>query len=589
MTMLAVFAGCTSDQFTGSDADAHLANGEKPISFGYNLRAVTRAESTGDAAAAALTNQYIIYGEKDESDGSAPAAGHLVMQNYQVNYTANTAYTTASNTENWEYVGYQHTGAYLSHITPSLSGTQTIKYWDYSAANYVFTAVSAWPNDITSGDVAITKLTSGATRYDKGYAITVTDNASLGKIFLADRQEILKSAGTDRSASNAYGGNVTMHFRRLLAQVRAAVYETIPGYDISSIRFYVDNGSGEQTAAAEVSATPAFGAVCPNISPTGYAGTLTVTYNGSGTHLNQPRVSASGTAATNLLLGTNMNGISTSNLLATSASAPTFDQDLGAFTDVMPQTDDSHDMLLKVDYTLYNEVTHETIQVRGATAVVPSLYLQWQPNFKYTYLFKISDESNGQTGTGTNPAGLYPITFDALEVVSEEGQAEYITTVPDPTDPSITTFGVAPDDTYNAGLNQYTAGSDIYVTVMDGGSVAALTLGTNINVYEATTTDAVDFPINEESVAASVAAHLADPSADTQVNTSLLNTDATIHFTALPQVVTSVPAEDGTAKTVTAALKLTGVKATTPTTALVIEYIKAPDKKAYKVINVITN
>jgi hypothetical protein len=96
-------------------------------------------------------------------------------------------------------------------------------------------------------------------------------------------------------------------------------------------------------------------------------------------------------------------------------------------------------MILYVDYELYNSVSGETIHVYGAKAVVPSIYMKWNPNYAYTYLFKISDNTNGATSpTVGTPTGLFPITFDAVVVNTEEGNTqETITTV---ATPSITTY-----------------------------------------------------------------------------------------------------------------------------------------------------
>ncbi len=104
---------------------------------------------------------------------------------------------------------------------------------------------------------------------------------------------------------------------------------------------------------------------------------------------------------------------------------------------------------------------------------------------------------------------------------------------------------------------------------MDGSSVVDFTLGTNVNVYLATTTDADNFPITEASVAES----LAEIAGAKKITTVLKNTDGTTSFTAVPVKVTEVPGEDGKTKTIKA-LKLTGAKVTTETTALVVEYIK---------------
>lgn len=569
---LTTLAGCTDESYVG---DQNLLTNENgAISFNMGTAAVTRGDNTGATAAGHLSNQFIIWGEKKESDGTAAATGNLVFKNYIVNYGASTAYTTTSNTKDWEYVGYKlndgsasiPTTNYSTNITPN-SGTdaQTIKYWDYAAASYTFTAVSALPADIKDGRVKITKTESGTTQFDKGYSITLSKSGtegsyvfpSLNKLYFSDRNVITKSEGTDRNATNAYGGNVTMRFRNLMSQIRAGVYETIYGYDITEIKFYVDNG-GTQNEPAVVGSTAAFGAICPNISTTNFEGTVNVTYYESGSLLNQPKVVAatnSGTTAKNLILGTNMSTISTAtdNQLGKTATAPTWDSSTGTFTEVLPQSGIIENLKLKCDYTLWNSVSGETIKIEGATAEVPAQYLQWLPNYKYTYLFKITDDK------------LYPITFDAVEVVAEDGQAEYITIVKEP---SITTFGVVVNSSnefqaYQTGKNEYqvpgsTDKLDIYATIMDRSELVTPELGTNVNIYKnITSSDETNFPVSEASLAEAIA----NSGVSGKISYTLDNTIAAVKSGS--GTGNGIPGEDGNEITGVPAIKLANLAAGT--------------------------
>lgn len=558
------FASCASDSFTGTDEAGRVAQGEKPISFGFDVRRATRAETTGAAAAAKLSNQFVVYAEKNESGAAAPTDGNLVIQNYQVKWTTGSENSTTSNTEGWEYVGFA--SGFPSQVTPVSTETQTIKYWDYSATTYTFTAISALPTDLTGGKMTIAKTTTGtapATKYGKGYVVTISDaSADLSKLYFADRVEISASAGTDRHADNAYGGNVTFKFRNAMSQVRVGMYETIPGYAVSNVKFYETDGTTEQQNSTPAKA---FGAIIPNIPATGFTGTLTVTYADNTTDIeNQPIVTAvrtSGSATeANLVLGTNIQTLdataATPKFLGTTTTAPTWDTDGGTYTSVFPQSTNTTNMVLKVDYTLYNTTTKETIEVKGATATVPAKYVAWKPNVKYTYLFKISNETNGSTGQGV--AGLYPITFDAVVIEAEDGKAEYITTV---TEPSITTFGTVTDavtskTTYVTGGSDYAAGSDVYATIMDGGSV--IDPDGKYNVYTVTTTGI-------EITEASVAESLAETSAKTHDVTCTA-------YAGTKSLETDVPGEDGNTITLTSgkAIKLPALAAGT----YAVEYVK---------------
>ena len=509
---LAALVSCSSDEFVGDTGspNGEVGSGNAAISFGFDVPQVTRAG--GATAADHLGNRFIVYGEEGAITNVAPTTGNLVFPNYQVNYADNTSYTTTSNTKNWEYVGYTHSSEYQSNITTKASSeasavsasnaAQTIKYWDYGAANYIFTAVSAKDEDITAGRVKIQKNEYGTGNYDKGYTITLTKTTgpdtypTMNKLYFSDRQVIAQSAGSNREATNAYGGNVTLTFRNLVSQIRAGIYETVPGYDVKEIKFYISDGDDAGTDP-DLTTDHAFGAICPNIKADQYEGTVTVVYytNSDGVLENQPKVTASGTPANDLILGNNFNTLTTSSLLAKTSAQPTWDKSAGAYTEVLPQIENSTNLKLTVDYTLWNSVTEETIEVKGATAEIPSQYLQWKPNFKYTYLFKISDNTNGFTNPSLGPAGLWPITFDAVEIAAEDGKVEYITTV---SEPSITTYAKASSVITD---NEYLTGNNIYVVVEDGSDNPTLTVNTNAKLYTATVEADAAQGITEATVA----------------------------------------------------------------------------------------
>lgn len=556
-TALLAFASCADDGFVG-DENAKKAATEGAISFNLNTPAATRAG--GATAATALGNQFIVYGEKGDETAVAPTTGNLVFPNYQVNYATNTAYTTTSNTKNWEYVGYTHSTEYQNNITKKSTSeaaatkasdvAQTIKYWDYSAANYIFTAVSADDDDITAGRVKIQKNEFGSTKYDKGYTITLTKTAGspdvypdLSKLYFSDREVIGATAGADRDATNAYGGNVTLTFRNLVSLIRAGIYETIPGYDVIAIKFYVSDGDDAGTDP-DLTTDHAFGAICPNTKADAYEGTVTVVYykNTDGDLENQPKVTASGDPAADLILGNNYNNLSTSALLAKTSAEPTWDKSDKSFTEVLPQIDNSTNLKLTVDYTLWNNVTGETIEVQGATAEIPAQYLQWKPNYKYTYIFKISDNTNGFTNPLLGPAGLWPITFDAVEVEAEDNKVEFITTV---SEPSITTYAKASAVITD---NEYLTGNNIYAVVEDNHTNPTVNINVtnkkpSANLYTVTIEDGAAQGITEATVANAIANGTEAPSGTWTV-TDALGKDMVVTKSNLLSVIAQIPAAD---------------------------------------------
>lgn len=555
---LAAMVSCSSEEFTGEQTVREV-NENVAISFNLDVPAITRAEDqTGSTAATTLGNQFIVWGEKNElTTGAAAAATNVVFKNYLVNYTASTAYTTTSNTKDWEYVGLTYNNAtysdtYSSNVSPltstASSAAQTIKYWDYSATNYVFTAVSAKGADITAGNVKITKTENSTSSYNKGYTVVLTADADPTKLFFSDRQVITPTAGTNREAENAYGGNVRLKFRNATSQIRVGMYETIPGHTVKIDKFYYVNSDAPTFSTMTTEGRDAFYANVPNIT-TDKAVTLTVTYKSDASVKNQPSIAVAGTgtgeAGPNnyIKLGGGFFG-TTSNpvYLGTSATSPTWDKS-GNYTLMFSQEANSQNLKLKVDYTLTAEDTGEEIHVVGATAEIPYQYLQWKPNYKYTYLFKINDNTNGSTGQGV--VGLYPITFDAVAVVAEDGTAEYITTV---SEPSITTFGVK-DGKYTTGKNEYEVGTDIYITIVNNSSVINPAFMSDTHLYKVTTSDGTNFPITEASVAEAY-----DHKSGNKI--SIGGCICTPWSNAgKASKVTSVPAEDGTTITSMYALK----------------------------------
>jgi hypothetical protein len=180
---ITALASCSSNDFVGDESPQGSIGTNGAISFNLNTAAVTRA--TGASAATALDYQFIVWGEKNESGGTAVTVPsvNIVFPNYQVNWVALPKSTT-SNSSGWEYVGYTHsntasTDDYQTNITPSLSVAQEIKYWDMNASNYVFTAVSALKEDLQTGKVKITKTLSGTNEYAKGYTISTIPKFTL--------------------------------------------------------------------------------------------------------------------------------------------------------------------------------------------------------------------------------------------------------------------------------------------------------------------------------------------------------------------------------------------------------------------------
>ena len=448
------FAGCANDDYAVGGEEAAKTDA---IGFNFSLPNTTRADLVGEKAAEKLQSEFIVYGTKHAAaeDGTATNDA-AVFTNYKVEYKAGTAGSTESNSANWEYAGIS---PYTTGITP-LVGSQTVKYWDYSAnSGYTFYAFAG--KDQLSGKITVAKTTTGLTKYDKGYTVKATSTADLSNVYYSDRVEVAKTN---------YGKPVVLTFRNLGSRVRVGFYETVPGYSVKIDKFYFANDAATPAAITKFAdmnqtSTDAFKAALYNINAGDADGnTLTVTYYGEGSSFtNQPKVTNSTVKYTSTLsLGNGVLGTA----LKKSSSDPTWDKTDGAYTTVYPNESLTTPMLVRCDYTLTaDDNSGETIKIKNARVVIPAEYLKWKPNFAYTYIFKISNNTNGTTGydpsnpdnpgTGDDPEGLHPITFDAIAVDVTDGNFEDIATV--------STNNVITYAKNSTTAGDYKGGNDIYV------------------------------------------------------------------------------------------------------------------------------
>ena len=141
-------ASCSSDDFLG-DNPGNVQNATTAINFGGEAGKITRA-----TAAEMLNGQFKVYGVKRVGDGTPTH----VFNDYKVWYVADGKTTT--NTSGWEYVGAKG-ASNLGTGNITLTKDQTIKYWDYSAKDYLFVAGS--PIEAFSFNVGTDHYISSAT------------------------------------------------------------------------------------------------------------------------------------------------------------------------------------------------------------------------------------------------------------------------------------------------------------------------------------------------------------------------------------------------------------------------------------------
>ena len=583
---ITLMVGCADDSVVNSGIETPI-NGElRPITFGSNAAATTRADFEGGTAATKLNNKFIVGGFKGTGtstvfSGSAITTEGVpgtttVYDNYQVKWEANTANTTTSNTSNWEYVGQPFLAP--STLVNSEGVLQSIKYWDYATTQYDFIAYSTsdatvvtGSTDPAAGQVHVTAISAAnAGKQASGAYQLKGDAAGLGKCYIADMVTSYRDAVVGPPAyPSDYQNTVQFKFRSLSAKVRIALYETVPGYSVKNVQFYSAADDASPNATAKLFTTAGGTDVFNE------AGTYTVYFptigsdNRSNTDYNKAHVkftaAASEGTATTKAFGALTGDLSTGNFaspefkeaaisgtdkgyLGRSSNAATYAGTYSGdnyYTVVLPNETGAV-LNLKVNYTLVStDGSGEVINVTGATAQVPAKYAEWKSGYAYTYLFKISQNSNGKTNPDIDVTGLYPITFDAVVMNDEvDGIQETITTV---ATPSITTYAKGEMVTKN---NEYLTGANIYVVVENG---TALTVGTNANLYTVTLEDGAAQTINEASVANAIKnGGAASPFVVTDANGKKMTVTAATGLTAVTSIA-AADAPDGNAITINGA------------------------------------
>lgn len=464
-------ASCTSDDFLGDTSGSTPTSANSAIKFDSNAGKISRTSNTGSAADM-LGKEFKIYGVK--SGATSGTDYSPVFKDYLLWYDDANKNTT-TNKSGWEYVGEKG-----EHGTATLNSPQTIKFWDYASADYRFvagapsTAFNFTPGTNNTLESATIKGLGGHINANPTGTTTGTAN-TFAPIYVANPITVAKAK---------YQQPVKFEFVRQQSMVRVGIYETIPGYKITEITFYKQGDNGLEKEENNHNTILTSTTADYFVGGKEVEGTITYKWTDP-----TPSYELSYTKSDNLVKQKNWYGGALNGVKAKTSTHQTvaelygtdLDMDVktGYFTVMTnPNIKTATPILIKCDYTLESEDNSgETIKVTGATAAIPAAYSKWETNTRYTYLFKISDKTNGYTGGTDYPAGLYPITFNAAVTESKQGTITTFTT------PSITT---KQDDSVdeNSGI-KYVVNKPITVKVTksDEGSDLALTSTENTNGY----------------------------------------------------------------------------------------------------------
>ena len=464
-----VLAGCTSEEVVTPVSTPQLGDG-LAINFSSGNQAITRSDLIGADAAALLRNTFRVYGTQRVGSVDVP-----VFDNFVVNYLGESSIgKDSTNTCGWTYFGLNSKG-----LAPA---RQDVKYWDLDVPQYDYVAFAG----LDDGN-RIVSTTSNT---------IPVDQVSKDTIFVSDRVTArYQASATGKTANAQYGKTVTLTFKRLAARIRLGIYETVPGYAVKDVKFYYDDnylaaaGTSTKTVAGLRGKFPVSGNVIVSYDENNW---VVSDFDGTEVANNFQFGELDYTTAESTVLsggflkadGT-VDATGDAAFLSNTSAAPTFAKstavldgetvDNSTWKTVIPYASNDVNMVLRVDFTLVSlDGVGAPIEVKGASAVVPASYAQWKSNYAYTYIFKISDKTNGTTGNvdpnpvdpdnpnpnpnpGVDP-GLYPITFDATVSNIADYNEETITGVTNLGGDAITTYAEGSDVT---NTNEYKVGETI--------------------------------------------------------------------------------------------------------------------------------
>ncbi len=303
----------------------------KPIVFGGAV-GETKEETEGSRAAGLETidiKSFKIYGYKNTSyDAATQSYNDLqtVFSGYNVSWTQNTANTTTSNKYDWEYV----------------AGTQTIKYWDFSALAYRYMSYAP-----ATASVTVTKT---ADKIEFAMPVDVTSEASVNAVPYYSN---LWFSNNNYPQHIAYGSAVVLSFIKPYCRVRLMFIDN-QGNAIttSSVQY-------RKTTQGSIHFKPS------DNSAIGNKGTVTISYPLAGKDITE---SVSAVAAE-----------SVASLTEPYEEATAFSATAKKYYNLLPNTNQG-------TFTL--SLTYNGEQ---RTAVVPAQFMQWKTGYEYTYVFKLTD------------------------------------------------------------------------------------------------------------------------------------------------------------------------------------------------------
>ena len=348
--LAACLVSCGHDDTTaeGGSEPVIVPESSQAIAFGGNLQEETTVTRAGTPMYQ-YYKEFKVYGFKNSGlDYTEP---QIVFPGYIVKWKENTAGTTTTNSNDWEYVDQQPMG----------QEEQTVKYWDNNASAYRFFGVagasgtnevegSYWPDEINP-EKYVVKYESDA------YSPSTVPYYS--KLWFSNNNY-------DQYPTREFGKPVLLEFVKPLSKVKFIfIFERpylAPTTELTKKSFAPTNGKTIKMK-----------------------GDVTVTYPLTGTGTTETFSATSETEGITAFTQDYYESVTKENVKVneTTVSLVTSPY-LNA-----PETP------LKKEYTVLpavNQGTYTlTVDVNGdpKTAIVPAEYMDWKPGYTYTYIFKV--------------------------------------------------------------------------------------------------------------------------------------------------------------------------------------------------------
>ena len=428
VAVAAAMTACTSDVDLGMQ-QANKENADNAIGFQVLNKNMSRA-----ALEDAKHYNFGVWAYKNTDPG------HDIMANYLVGYFGTgKGYKKSSNQTTWGDAGsmtdllslwayeglgtaeYEYTGvegyytksqtAYMSNLA-----NQYLRYFDESSANTKFYAYAPYINSTTpvtfDNDSKVMTFPAGSVK--EGY-----NDESLYE-YLYAAKEVVKGN---------YRNDVQLNFKHLNSRIRIVFYEDIAGYDVKMIALnpnagviavpaHYNSGTGAYTYADNVLAKTAKATIDFSDIASPSLGTPEATVKYTGTAL----AAIDGTIKEHALVFKQPTAtkLSEDRTIALNSHVPNEYYSEDTYYGIPHNS--SCGLTFRVSFEL-TSTTGEKITVRNAGVFVSPEDCAWAAGKNYTYVFKITKNTNGTTAPETptvdpNPGtkALYPIVFDGITV-----------------------------------------------------------------------------------------------------------------------------------------------------------------------------